>query len=145
MSLRLGSILAFALMVAGIIWMFAQRVLFARSVAGIAVQVAALSLMVWARVTFGQRSFHAAADPTGGGLVQTGPYAYIRHPIYAAATYFVWAGAIDHHTPTAIAGAALVTIGAFGRMLAEEHLLVAKYPAYAAYRQRTRRILPFVL
>ena len=29
-------------------------------------------------------------------------------------------------------------------MLAEEHLLVAKYPAYAAYRQRTRRILPFV-
>ena len=101
--------------------------------------------MVWARVTFGRRSFHAAANPTSGGLVQTGPYAYIRHPIYAAATYFVWAGAIDHHTPTAIAGAALVTIGAFGRMLAEEHLLVAKYPAYAAYRQRTRRILPFVL
>ena len=100
--------------------------------------------MVWARVTFGRRSFHAAANPTSGGLVQTGPYAYIRHPIYAAATYFVWAGAIDHHTAPAVAGAALLTVGAFGRMLAEEHLLVGMYPAYAAYRERTRRIVPFV-
>ena len=30
-----------------------------------------------------------------GGLVTTGPYRYVRHPIYAAATYFAWAGALD--------------------------------------------------
>ena len=51
--------------------------------------------MVAARITFGRRSFHAAANPTEGGLVTTGPYAYIRHPIYAAILYFVWAGALD--------------------------------------------------
>ncbi|MEO7274961.1 MAG: methyltransferase [Vicinamibacterales bacterium] len=145
MSLRFASVLAFALMVGGIVLMFSQRVLLARSTGGLVVQGAAMLLMVWARVTFGRRSFHAAANPTSGGLVTTGPYAYLRHPIYAAATYFVWAGAFDHHSAVSVGGAALVTIGAFMRMLAEEHLLVAMYPAYAAYREQTKRVVPFVL
>ena len=144
MSLRLTSVLAFALMVAAILWMYFQRVLLARSITGMAVQAGAVALMIWARITFGRRSFHAAANPTSGGLVTSGPYAYVRHPIYAAAAYFVWAGAIEHHTPAAVAGAALLTVGALGRMLAEEHLLTSMYPAYAGYRQRTRRIVPFV-
>jgi protein-S-isoprenylcysteine O-methyltransferase Ste14 len=145
MPLRYASVLAFALMVAGIVWMYYERVLLARSPAGLVVQVAAVLLMVWARLTFGRRSFHAAANPTSGGLVTTGPYRFVRHPIYAAATYFVWAAAIDHHTGPAVAGATLLAAGAFVRMLAEEHLLVAMYPAYAAYRDRTKRIVPFVL
>ena len=145
MSLCFGSVLAFALMVAGLVWMLVQRVLLARSGAALAVQIAAVLLMIWARITFGRRSFHAAADPTGGGLVTTGPYAYLRHPIYAAVTYFAWAGAIDRHTAAAVAGALLVTCGAFVRMLAEEQLLVEMYPAYAAYRARTARVVPFLL
>ena len=145
MPLRLGSVLAFGLMVAGIVWMYWQRVLLARSVAGMTVQVAAVLLMVWARITFGRRSFHAAANPTSGGLVTTGPYAWVRHPIYAAAIYFVWAGALDHRTAVAVAGAALLTMGAVGRMLAEERLLVAMYPGYTGYKARTQRIVPFVV
>jgi protein-S-isoprenylcysteine O-methyltransferase Ste14 len=145
MSLRLASVLAFALMVAGLVWMLVKRVLLARSGAALAVQIAAVLLMVWARITFGRRSFHAAANPTSGGLVTTGPYAYVRHPIYAAVTYFAWAGALDHHTAVSVAGALLLTCGAFVRMLAEEQLLMEMYPAYAAYRARTARVVPFLL
>ena len=81
---------------------------------GIAVQAAAIVLMVWARLTFGRRSFHAAANPTSGGLVTSGPYRFVRHPIYAAACYFVWAGALDHRSLTAVLGALLLTAGAVG-------------------------------
>jgi protein-S-isoprenylcysteine O-methyltransferase Ste14 len=143
--LKWGSVVAFALMVLGLFWMIARREVVARSVPAVAVQIAALALMVAARITFGRRSFHAAANPTEGGLVTTGPYRWLRHPIYAAILYFIWATTLDHHTWQAIAAALVITAGAVLRIIAEETLLVAKYPEYAAYRARTARVIPFVL
>ena len=83
-------------MVAGIVGLYYGGALFAAHPPFIAGQVCAVLLMIAARLTFGRRSFHAAANPTAGGVVSTGPYAYVRHPIYAAAIYFTWAGALDH-------------------------------------------------
>ncbi len=145
MSLKRSSVLAFALMVAGLFLLIERREVIARSVPGMAVQAAAVVLMVTARITFGSRSFHAAANPTKGGLVTTGPYRWFRHPIYAAILYFCWSTALDHHSVPAILAAVIVTIGAAVRMHAEETLLVGMYPEYAAYRARTARVIPFVL
>jgi protein-S-isoprenylcysteine O-methyltransferase Ste14 len=143
--LKWGSVAAFALMVAGIGWLMARHEVIARSAPAIAVQLAAIVLMVAARVTFGRRSFHAAANPTAGGLVTTGPYRWLRHPIYAAILYFTWSTALDHRTWQAVAAATLITFGAVLRMLAEETLLIRKYPEYDAYKARTARVVPFVL
>jgi protein-S-isoprenylcysteine O-methyltransferase Ste14 len=131
-------------MVAGIVGLYYTGALFAARLPFIAVQVCAVLLMLAARITFGRRSFHAAANPTAGGVVSTGPYAYVRHPIYAAAIYFTWAGALDHWSWAHAAYAVLVTIGAFIRMAIEERMLVERYPEYRAYMTRTRRVLPFV-
>src|SRR5829696_705644 len=98
MGLRWQSVLAFALMVVGLVWLIQRGEWLARSVPALLVQACAILLMVAARVTFGRRSFHAAADPTAGHLVTTGPYRWLRHPIYAAVLYFSWAAAIDHHS-----------------------------------------------
>ena len=132
-------------MVAGLFWMIEASVLFGRNPLSIGVQVAAAALMIAARATFGRRSFHAAANPTEGGIVSTGPYRYLRHPIYAAAIYFVWAAALDHRALPAYAGATLVTIGGIIRMLLEERMLVRRYPEYRDYMARTRRVVPFVV
>ncbi len=145
MSLKRASILALLPMIAGLVWLMARREFVARSAPALAVQVAALVLMVAARVTFGRRSFHAAANPTEGGLVTTGPYRWFRHPIYAAILYFCWSTAIDHHSLQALLAAGIVTAGAVVRMYAEETLLVGMYPEYRAYRARTARVIPFVL
>lgn len=145
MTLKSLSIPAFGLMVAGLIWLVVREQLFAHSVAGIAVQAMAVLLMVLARLAFGLRSFHATANPTEGGLVTTGPYRWLRHPIYASILYFCWAGALDHRTPGAFAAAALVTLGATGRMYMEERLLVGMYPGYRDYAARTARVIPFVM
>src|SRR5215213_5359614 len=96
--MRVISVLCFALMVAGSVGLTTGHTLLAREPIGIAAQAAAVSLMIWARLTLGRRSFHAAADPTAGGLVTTGPYRYLRHPIYAAVLCFAWSTAIDHHS-----------------------------------------------
>lgn len=145
MNLKRQSGLAFAVMVIGLLWMFQQQEIIARSLPAQIVQGCAVGLMIAARITFGRRSFHAAANPTAGGLVTTGPYRWLRHPIYAAIMYFVWSTALDHRSYGAIAAAALVTAGAVVRMYAEETLLVGMYPEYATYRASTARVIPFVL
>lgn len=144
MRLKWPSVLALGVMVAGLVWMVVRGEVLARSVPAIAVQGLAVLLMIAARVTFGARSFHAAANPTAGGLVTHGPYRFLRHPIYAAILYFAWAAAINHRSPQALAAATLITAGAAARMYAEETLLAGMYPGYVAYRARTARVIPFV-
>jgi protein-S-isoprenylcysteine O-methyltransferase Ste14 len=144
MDLKASSLLGLVGMVAGIFWLVTRQEVLAGSVGGLLVQGLAVALMAAARITFGVRSFHAAANPTRGGLVTRGPYRLLRHPIYSAVLYFVWAAALDHRSLPAIAAAALITTGASVRMYAEEQLLAITYPEYIAYRARTARVIPFV-
>jgi protein-S-isoprenylcysteine O-methyltransferase Ste14 len=110
----------------------------------ITVQVAAALLMLWARLTFGRRSFHASADPTEGGLMASGPYRYLRHPIYASVIYFVWAGVVCHISITTVLLGSVATAGLVVRIIAEERLVVKRYPEYASYASCTKRIIPFI-
>ena len=111
----------------------------------ITIQVIAALLMVWARLTFGVRSFHGTANPTAGGLVTTGPYRYVRHPIYAAILYFFWAAIAAHPSLVTVAVGVLATALTAVRIVAEEKLLVTMYPEYGAYARVTKRVVPFVL
>jgi len=138
------SILGFLLMIAGILGLIATHSLFSTNPAVIAFQAAAVALIIWARITFGRRSFHFAADPTKGRLVTSGPYALIRHPIYAAVCYFVVAGALGN-LPKATCGITfLVLFGTAIRIIHEERLLLQQYPEYAEYAKSTKRVVPFV-
>jgi protein-S-isoprenylcysteine O-methyltransferase Ste14 len=125
-------------------WLFLRGALVASGPAGLAAQGLSLALMIWSRLALGRRSFHAAASPTDGGLVTSGPYAFLRHPIYAAALYLTWAGVLTNFTPGNFLLGLVPTAGLFARMLAEERLLARKYPGYAAYAARTGRFIPFL-
>ena len=142
--LKVFSLVSLLLMIAGLLGLIATHSLLSRAPVVIAAQVAAFALMVWARVTFGRRSFHAVADPTEGGLVTTSPYRFVRYPIYTAVFLFVFAGALAHFSLLAAGLALLVLLGAIARMLCEERLLVQRYPEYAHYAARTKRMLPLV-
>jgi protein-S-isoprenylcysteine O-methyltransferase Ste14 len=129
------------LAILGLLW---RRALFAGGPVAAGVQLAAVVLMLWARVVFGRRSFHASAGPTEGGLVTSGPYRLIRHPIYAAVLVFVLAGVASHLSLPSVL-LFLAAVGGLGvRIAAEERLVVARYPEYAAYASRTKRVIPYV-
>ena len=144
MNLRYASIAGLLLAVAGIAVLFYEQSLLATQIVPIIIQVFAVALMVWARLTFGMRSFHAAANPTEGGLVTSGPYHFVRHPIYAAVLYFVWAGIASHLSVISVLCGAGVFAGLFVRILAEEQLVVKRYPEYTTYAQKTRRFIPYL-
>jgi protein-S-isoprenylcysteine O-methyltransferase Ste14 len=110
----------------------------------IALQVMAGLLMIWARLTFGIRSFHASANPTAGGLVTRGPYKYIRHPIYAAVVVFAVVGVLANWSLLNGLLGLVVAAGMVTRAVCEERLLRVQYPEYADYTRRTWRMIPYV-
>jgi protein-S-isoprenylcysteine O-methyltransferase Ste14 len=139
------SFLALAGLLACIFSLALNGSLFGTGPVTIGVQILAATLLIWARITFGMRSFHAGANPTSGGIVTSGPYKFIRHPIYAAIVYFLWAGIAAHLSPVTVTIGLIATAMNFVRIVAEEKLLVRTYPEYGDYSRTTARILPYLL
>ena len=141
--MRALSLAGLALMAGGIVGLWFTGAMFSPLPAVIAIQAVAVAMLLWARATFGIRSFHAAANPTEGGLVTAGPYRYVRHPIYASIMVFAAAGALGQRRSGSFFLAAVLAGGAL-RAAAEEKLVAERYPEYRDYARRTRRFLPFV-
>jgi protein-S-isoprenylcysteine O-methyltransferase Ste14 len=142
--LKVLSVGGFLMMVSGIIALIVTKTIVSTFLPAIIAQAASFALMLWARHTFGRRSFHLSADPTDGGLVTTGPFRFVRHPIYTAVCIFVWAALLGSPSIQTLLFAALVTIGAVMRVFCEEHLLAQQYPEYKGYSRKTKRMIPFV-
>jgi protein-S-isoprenylcysteine O-methyltransferase Ste14 len=142
--LKTLSIVGYTGMIGGLLGLMASRTLFSSSLLVVSVQVLAVVLFLWARVTFGRRSYHVVANPTAGGLVTGGPYRYIRHPIYAAFCLFTSAGVAAHWSWSAGLFGGLVLGSAVLRIFCEESLVEARYPEYAQYSVRTWRMIPYV-
>lgn len=142
--LKALSILAYLAMVGGLIGLLVTRHLLSPSPFVIVPQVAGTLLVLWARVAFGRRSFHLAANPTEGGLVRTGPYRFIRHPIYTGICLITGAGVLAHSSWLAAGLWTLVLASALFRLFSEERLVSQRYPEYQEYAGRTWRMVPFV-
>jgi protein-S-isoprenylcysteine O-methyltransferase Ste14 len=142
--LKMVSLLGLLLMIAALVGLYMTGNLLSVRPIAIALQVLAVALMVWARLAFGRRSFHASADPTAGGLVTTGPYRYIRHPIYTAACLFGLGGIVAHWSLLSVSLGVLLFLGGLARMLCEERLVKQSYPEYVEYSKATKRMIPFV-
>ena len=142
--LKTFSIIGYIGMVGGLLGLLATRNLFSASPLVISAQVVAVSLLLWARVTFGRRSFHVVADPTEGGLVTRGPYRYIRHPIYCSMCLFALAGVAAHWSWSSGLCGGLILGSAVLRIICEEALVAARYPEYARYAATTWRMVPYL-
>lgn len=79
-------------------------------------------------------------------LVQTGPFAWVRNPIYVALALFMIAMAIAFgHTRNLIVGVPLFALGTWMRVAHEERLLRALFgAAYDDYAARVKRFVPGV-
>jgi protein-S-isoprenylcysteine O-methyltransferase Ste14 len=110
---------------------------------GVAVFVFGLALAVWARVYLGANWGMPRTQRSGTGLVTSGPYRWIRHPIYTG----ILLGALG--SALAVSPYWLVALALLGASFAysahvEEHNMTVRFPDdYPAYRRRTKRLIPF--
>lgn len=103
-------------------------------------------VIVKALIALGPQWRIQAVVTEGHQLVTSGPYRFVRHPIYAAVLGFVIAFGIAYSnwTPLAV-GVAIYLIGTELRVRAEDNLLRGRFgPEFEAYRSRVRAYIPGV-
>ena len=79
-----------------------------------------------------------------GRLVDDGPYAVVRHPVYTGGILFA-AGISLALSPWALFPTLALAVVWALKAGVEERFLAERYPAYSEYRERTRfRLVPYV-
>jgi protein-S-isoprenylcysteine O-methyltransferase Ste14 len=76
-------------------------------------------------------------------VIDTGPYAHVRHPMYAAMLLYLMGLPLLLGSWWGLAGAAVIALAMARRAVAEEGVLVRELAGYADYRARVRyRLIP---
>jgi protein-S-isoprenylcysteine O-methyltransferase Ste14 len=112
---------------------------------GVTLFLAGLGLAVWARIYLGRNWGMPMTRKEEPELVTTGPYRFVRHPIYSGLMLAILGTALATNLYWLIA---LVVLGAYFTYSAtvEERLLSTTFPAaYPRYRTHTKMLIPFVL
>ncbi len=80
----------------------------------------------------------------GAPLVESGAYRLIRHPIYSGLVLSAigW-GLVTGSIPALVLAGLLFLLFA-GKSRREEAWLIEAHPGYAAYRRRTKRLIPWI-
>jgi len=118
----------------------AHEVLF---VVGVVLAIAGGAFAVWSGRALG-RALTPFPRPVAAGLVTTGPFAVVRHPIYLGGLGLFGGYALLTSIPALALTGALLALWA-GKVRVEERLLADVYDEYPAYCERVRRrMIPFV-
>jgi protein-S-isoprenylcysteine O-methyltransferase Ste14 len=115
------------------------------SPAAVVLYLLSIGLAAWARRSFPLGAFRAGANPGGSGVIRSGPYRYVRHPMYSAALVLVWTASLVHFAWWHAVLAVAVTVALAGRILWEETLLRAAFSDYAEYAGSTSAVIPYVI
>jgi protein-S-isoprenylcysteine O-methyltransferase Ste14 len=112
---------------------------------GAVVFAGGIALAIWSRVELGRNWGMPMTQKAEPELVTSGPYRYVRHPIYSG----LLAGLLGTALVTNLFGLVIVAIlGGYFYYCAsvEEKNLTATFPTtYPAYRTSTKMLIPFVL
>ena len=116
------------------------------SVAGLLLTVAGLLLALWARAILGTNWSGSVTLKEDHELVERGPYAYVRHPIYSGVILMALGTAIVVGTLGVILGVPLLFISCWIKLKQEESLLIGHFgEEYPEYMTRVKALIPYVV
>ena len=108
----------------------------------VALTAAGIAFAWWARIALGRLWSGGIERMAEHRVVDTGPYAFVRHPIYTGLIMGAVAMAGLQAKPWAIVGAGLVSLGFALKAKVEERFLEKEIGGYEAYRRRVSMIVP---
>ena len=123
------------------LWSFGPAVEYAL----VLVVLAGLAFTWWGRLYLGRLWSSSVTKKADHRVVDTGPYAIVRHPIYSGIILACAATAAQLGVAPAVAGALILWVGFWIKARLEERFLRAQLGegAYEAYRRKVPMLVPF--
>jgi protein-S-isoprenylcysteine O-methyltransferase len=110
---------------------------------GIGITIAGLGFAVWARMYLGGNWSSAVTVKIGHELVRSGPYRWVRHPIYSGLILALLGTAVENRQVRGIVAVILLYTGFAIKSRIEERAMTNTFGAeYDEYSRNTGRILP---
>ena len=114
---------------------------------GVAVALGGFALLQWSQQSLGMNWSDAPKLLEGQEMIASGPYRWIRHPIYAA--FLLILGSLLLISANWFVGAmwiGMTSLDVASRMNAEEAMMLGQFgERYQAYMRRTGRLFPRIL
>ena len=110
---------------------------------GVAITLAGIGVAIWARSYLGRNWSSAVTVKVGHELVRSGPYRFVRHPIYSGLLLALVGTALVRGTVCGFVALALVYAAWKIKSSLEERMMIATFGAeYLEYARTTGAILP---
>ena len=110
---------------------------------GIAITVAGLAFAIWARAYLGMNWSGAVSVKVGHELIRSGPYRWVRHPIYSGMILAFLGTALVRDQVRGLIAVVLLYAGFKIKSRIEERAMTATFgPEYAQYASTTGAIVP---
>jgi protein-S-isoprenylcysteine O-methyltransferase Ste14 len=107
--------------------------------------IAGLIIAIAARRTLARNWSGAVTLKEDHELITTGPYQYVRHPIYTGMLLMILGTALSVATLGACIGFFIIVVGILLKSRQEEALLTKHFvQGYLSYKKFTRTLIPFI-
>ncbi len=117
-----------------------------RNIVGLLLLAGGLAFAIWARCHLGKLWSARITLKTDHRVIQTGPYAIVRHPIYSGLILALLGTAIMLNSWSTYLGFALICLSLVWKLALEERWLIIHLgDAYREYRRQVKALIPFVL
>ena len=112
---------------------------------GTALLFLGMAISIWARVELGRNWSNVVTVKVGHELVQSGPYRWVRHPIYTGILVSLAGSALAQDFWCDLVIVPIVFVAFWIKLRLEEQWMRAQFgAAYEAYCAGTKRLIPFL-
>ena len=113
---------------------------------GATLTVAGILFCFWARAILGRNWSGTVTLKQDHELIQRGPYAFVRHPIYTGLLTGMLGTAIVYGLVRCFTGVLICTLALWIKSQTEEQFMIQQFgEQYLQYRRQVRALIPYVL
>lgn len=111
---------------------------------GLVIHLSAISLAIAGRWKLGGNWSGRVTVKQDHELIQSGPYAFTRHPIYTGIFFGLVGGVIVQGEVRGLIALVLLFVALHVKMVKEEELMKYLFPTYMDYAKKTKKIIPLL-